>query len=89
MLKKYLPDVRKRDLLMSSVFGSACRYEQLFNLMKNVKSRTRMRLTDGTLGGDAYELQQQKLNLSSLNVFDDGAVLLGSVIWTLSIAHVF
>jgi hypothetical protein len=24
--------------------------------------------------------------LSSLNVFDDGAVLLGSVIWTLSIA---
>jgi hypothetical protein len=34
-----------------SVFGSNYRCEQLFNLMNNVKSRTRARLTDGHLEG--------------------------------------
>jgi hypothetical protein len=36
-----------------------------------------------------YNLYIQGKNNSSLNVFDDGAVLLGSVIWTLSIALMF
>jgi hypothetical protein len=36
---------------MSSVFGSNYRCEQLFSLIKNVKSKTRTRLTDQHLQG--------------------------------------
>jgi hypothetical protein len=36
---------------MSSVSGSKYRCEQLFRLMKNVRSRTKTRLTDEHLGG--------------------------------------
>jgi hypothetical protein len=36
---------------MLSVFGSKYRCEQLLNLMKNVKSRTRTRLTDECVEG--------------------------------------
>jgi hypothetical protein len=41
------PDIRKPDLLVSSVFGSNCRREQLFCVMKDVESGTRTRFTDG------------------------------------------
>jgi hypothetical protein len=53
----YFPDIRKCVLLMSSVFGSNHRCEQLFSLMKNVKSRTYW----WTFWRDACE-SQQKLN---------------------------
>jgi hypothetical protein len=43
--------IRKHVLLMSSVFGSSYRCEQLFSIMKNVRSRTRTRLTDEHLDG--------------------------------------
>jgi hypothetical protein len=36
----------KNVLLMPSVFGSYCQCEQLFSLMKNVKSRSGTCLTD-------------------------------------------
>jgi hypothetical protein len=36
---------------MSSAFGSSYRCEQLYSLMKNVKSRIRTRLTDEHLEG--------------------------------------
>jgi hypothetical protein len=36
-----LPQLKRQALLTSSVFGRNCRYEQLFSLMKNVKSRLR------------------------------------------------
>jgi hypothetical protein len=38
--EKHFPDIRKPVLLMSLVSGSNCRCEQLFSLMKNVKSKT-------------------------------------------------
>lgn len=43
-------DQRTR-IWMMSVFGSACRFDQLFSAMKNVKWRPRMRLTDKRLEG--------------------------------------
>jgi hypothetical protein len=43
--------IRKHVLLMSSVFGSDYRCEQLFSWMQNVKSRSRTRLTDEHLEG--------------------------------------
>jgi hypothetical protein len=46
-----LPDIRKQDLFMSPVFGSKYGCEQLFNQMKNVKSRARTRLADEHLEG--------------------------------------
>jgi hypothetical protein len=54
--------MRKHALLISSVFGSNCHCEQLFDLMKNVKSGIRARLTAEHLE-DACESQYQKLNL--------------------------
>jgi hypothetical protein len=44
IVKNRLPVIRKYSLLMSAVFGSNCRCKQLFNLIKNVKSRIRARL---------------------------------------------
>jgi hypothetical protein len=49
--EKWLPDIRKYTFLMPSVFGGTCRCEQLYSLVKNVKSRTRKRLTDERLVG--------------------------------------
>jgi hypothetical protein len=46
---------------MSPVRGCTCRCERLFSLMKNVKLRTRTRLTDESLERDACESQQQKI----------------------------
>jgi hypothetical protein len=51
-----VPDVRKLDLLMSSVFCSTCPCEQLFSAMKKVKSGTRTHLTDKYL--ETCESQQ-------------------------------
>jgi hypothetical protein len=38
---------------------------------------------------ERYSLQKQSVYISSLNVFDVGAVLLRSIIWTLSIVSMF
>jgi membrane protein insertase Oxa1/YidC/SpoIIIJ len=43
--QKY-PETRKYALLMSSVFGSTYHCEQLFSLMKSIKLRSKMHLTD-------------------------------------------
>lgn len=47
--EKYFPDIGKHVLLMLSVFSSNCPCEQhcsSYMLVKNMKSRTRTRLTD-------------------------------------------
>jgi hypothetical protein len=49
--EKYFPDIRKDVLLVPSVFGSNYRCGQLYSLMKNVRSRSRTRLTDEHLEG--------------------------------------
>jgi hypothetical protein len=54
---------------MWSVFGSAHRCEQLFSLMKIVKSRSRMRLTDKHL--DGYIRIATAEDLIFLPVFDN------------------
>jgi hypothetical protein len=58
--EKYLPDIRKHALLMSSVFYSICRCEKLFGLMKNVGSVTRTRFT--------YEHSEGRMQIAELNV---------------------
>lgn len=45
------PEIRTEALLMLSLFGGTHYSEQLFSVMKNVKSRTRMHLTDEYLEG--------------------------------------
>jgi hypothetical protein len=47
----YFPDVGKHVLLMSSVFGSNDRCDQLHSLMNYVKSKTRMHLPNKHMEG--------------------------------------
>jgi hypothetical protein len=50
-MKNSLSDIGKHALIISSALGSTFCCKQLYSLMKNIKSRIRMNLTDEYLEG--------------------------------------
>jgi hypothetical protein len=65
-MTKLLSVTRKHVLLRMSVYGSICHCEQLFSLIKNVTSRTRMHLNDNAWDGCKQIITEIKPDIERL-----------------------